>query len=65
MLAICIILCLQLHYLGVKNKQKLSDETVRSVVRLGEILRGIHHRLLLEGKIKVVKGKTIFLNEKP
>jgi len=44
------------------KKSHFSQETVDSLVELCEVLRGIHNRLLSEGKIKVVKGKTIFLD---
>ncbi len=47
----------------VKKKNKLSEETIRSVVEYGEILRRIHNRLVLEGKLHVADGKPIFLNK--
>lgn len=41
---------------------KLSEETIKAVRELGEVLRRIHNRLLCEGKIIVKDGKTIFLD---
>jgi hypothetical protein len=44
-----------------KKKSKLSEETIKSAVELGEVLRKIHSRLAAEGKVKVVNGKVIFI----
>lgn len=41
------------------KKYLLSDETVEALVKLGEVLRPIHDRLVREGKIKVDDGKII------
>jgi hypothetical protein len=41
------------------RKYLLSDETVEALVKLGEVLRPIHDRLVKEEKIKVVDGKII------
>lgn len=41
------------------KKYLLSDETVEALVRLGEVLRPIHDRLVRDGKIKVVNGKIV------
>ncbi|MEI6850036.1 MAG: hypothetical protein WCK29_03280 [archaeon] len=47
-----------------KEKSRLlSEGELKNLVELGEILRGIHNRLLLEGKVKVENGKTIFLEK--
>ncbi len=40
---------------------KLSEETIKAVTELGEVLQQIHNRLLREGKIIKKDGKTIFL----
>lgn len=45
-------------------KRLLSDETIESLTKLGDVLLSIHIRLVKEGKVKVENGKTIFL-EKP
>lgn len=45
----------------VKKKTNiLSDETIKSLIELGEVLREIENRLLKEGKIKVKNGKVIW-----
>jgi len=44
-----------------QDNQKLSDETVRSLEELGGVLRTILHRLIREGKAKVVDGKVVFI----
>ncbi len=46
------------------KKNIFSEETIRSLVEYGEVLRSIHNRLVLEGKVKVVDGKIIFLSDK-
>lgn len=38
-----------------------TEEELKGLVELGEVLRKIHNRLLAEGKIKIVDGKTVFL----
>ena len=43
------------------KKHIFSQEELDNIAGLGEVLRKIHRRLLLEGKIKVENGKTIFL----
>lgn len=43
-----------------KNKPFTENE-IKSIEELGEVLRKIHNRLLSEGKIKRVNGKTIFI----
>ena len=43
------------------KRSKMPKETINAVAELGEVLRGIHNRLLLEGKIIIKDGKTIFL----
>lgn len=45
-------------------KGKMSDETIRSLEQLGEVLRSIVRRLVREGKAKIVDGKVIFLDDK-
>ena len=46
-----------------KKSNIFSQEELDSITGLGEVLRKIHNRLLLEGKIKVKNGKTIFLDK--
>ena len=41
-----------------------SEETMQSLRELGEVIRPILHRLIEEGKAKVVDGKVIFLKDK-
>ena len=48
-----------------KNDHIFSQEELDNIAGLGEILRKIRSRLLLEGKIKVENGKTIFLENNP
>lgn len=43
-----------------KKSEPLSEETIESLTRLGGILAKIVHRLVREGKAKVVNGKIIF-----
>ncbi len=45
-------------------KKTFSEETIKSLVEYGEVLRRIHNRLVVEGKVKVVDGKIIFLDKK-
>jgi len=48
-----------------KKKHIFTDDELRGISELGEVLRGIHKRLLAEGKIKVDEnGKAIFLDIK-
>jgi hypothetical protein len=47
-----------------QNNQKMSDETVRSLEELGGVLRNILHRLVREGKAKIVDGKVVFIEPK-
>lgn len=42
---------------------KLSEETIKAAIGLGEVLRKIHTRLVAEGKVKVVNGKVVFIKE--
>lgn len=46
----------------VGKMSELSEETLDSLVELGEVLRDICKRLLTEGKIRVVDGKIEFLD---
>ena len=45
------------------KSQIFSDETIESLREYGEVLRDIHNRLVKEGKVKVIDGKIIFLDE--
>ncbi len=48
-----------------KKKHIFTDAEIKSISELGEVLRGIHRRLLAEGKIRIDEnGKTIFLDMK-
>lgn len=42
------------------TQTKLPEETLASLERLGEVLRGILARLINEGKAKIVDGKIIW-----
>lgn len=45
----------------MKDKNIFSDEELRSLVELGDLLRQIRKRLLAEGKIWIDEnGKTVF-----
>ncbi len=46
------------------KKNIFSEETIKSLTQLGTVLRGIHNRLVVEGKVKVVNGKVTFLYDK-
>ena len=37
-----------------------TEEERANILAFGEVLRAIHNRLLVEGKIKVENGKTIW-----
>lgn len=41
----------------------MSDETVKSLEQLGEVLYSIVRRLVREGKAKIVDGKVVFLDK--
>jgi hypothetical protein len=43
-----------------KNKT-LSEEALKNINELGDVLRQVHNRLLKEGKVKVVDGKIVFV----
>jgi hypothetical protein len=47
-----------------KKKNIFTEEEIRNIAELGEVLRKIRSRLLAEGKIRVENGKTIFLEKK-
>jgi hypothetical protein len=45
-----------------ENKKHLfSNEEVAALIELGEVLRPIADRLVVEGKAKIVDGKIIFI----
>lgn len=48
---------------NTKKKSQLPEETIQAVIRLGEVLRPIAHRLIAEGKAKVKDGKLIFIKQ--
>lgn len=43
-----------------EKKSDLTEEEMENIIALGEVLRGIHNRLLKEGKIKIENGKIIW-----
>ncbi len=44
-----------------KNIEHLSEEALKNINELGDVLRQIHYRLLKEGKVKVINGKIVFI----
>jgi hypothetical protein len=44
-----------------QEKRVLSEEALKNINELGDVLRQIHNRLLKEGKVKVIDGKIIFV----
>lgn len=49
-----------------EENEKLSEETLDNLYKLGEVLRRIHNRLLAEGVISIgPDGKVIFPEKKP
>lgn len=46
-----------------KEIEPLSEEALKNINELGDVLRRVHNRLVKEGKIKVVDGKSVFLTE--
>jgi hypothetical protein len=45
-----------------QNKNKpLSEEALKNINELGDVLREIRNRLIKEGKIKIIDGKIIFV----
>jgi hypothetical protein len=44
-----------------KANEPLSEEALKNINELGDVLRQIHNRLVKEGKVKVVDGKIIFV----
>lgn len=47
-----------------EKKHIFTDEEIRSLQELGDVLHSILKRLISEGKAKIVDGKVVFL-EKP
>ena len=43
-----------------RKKNIFSEETIKSLTELGDVLRGIHNRLLKEGVIKIKNGKVVW-----
>lgn len=41
----------------------LSEETIQALIKLSEVVRRIHNRLVAEGKIKVVNGKIVEIKQ--
>jgi hypothetical protein len=44
-----------------KKNQPLSEEALKNINDLGDVLRQIHYRLIKEGKVKIVDGKIVFV----
>ncbi len=44
-------------------EEKMSEETIKSLEQLGEVLYSIAQRLVSEGKAKIVDGKIVFLED--
>jgi hypothetical protein len=44
-----------------KKNKPLSEEALKNINELGDVLREIHNRLIKEGKIKIIDGKIIFV----
>ena len=42
------------------GKSIFTQEELDNIAQLGDVLRGVHNRLLKEGKIKVKKGKVVW-----
>ena len=47
-----------------KQEHIFSDEEIKNISELGDVLQKIRHRLLSEGIIKIKNGKTIFPKQK-
>ena len=48
-----------------KKSHKFTEGEMESIAKLGEVLRGIHSRLIMEGVIKVKNGKVIWPKVEP
>lgn len=47
----------------MKKEQIFTEEEIRGIAELGEVLRGIHSRLVAEGKVRVDEnGKIVFIS---
>ena len=44
-----------------KEIEPLSEEALKNINELGDVLRQVHNRLVKEGKVKVIDGKIIFV----
>jgi len=47
------------------KKKVFSEETMQALMELGEVLKRIARRLIVEGKARVVDGKIVFLERPP
>lgn len=50
--------------LAMKKKMIFTEEQIKNIASLGEVLLSIHRRLVSEGKVKVENGKVVFLDKK-
>ncbi|HYC34127.1 MAG TPA: hypothetical protein VEC13_00160 [Candidatus Paceibacterota bacterium] len=48
----------------MKKKMIFTEEQIKNIASLGEVLLSIHRRLVSEGKVKVENGKVVFLDKK-
>lgn len=44
-----------------KEIEPLSEEALKNINELGDVLRQVHNRLVKEGKIKIIDGKIVFV----
>ena len=44
-----------------KEPESLSEEALKNINELGDVLRQVHNRLVTEGKVKVIDGKIVFV----
>ena len=45
-----------------EKKHIFTEEEIKSISELGDVLRSILKRLVAEGKAKIVDGKVVFFN---
>ena len=44
-----------------QKKEILSEEALKNINDLGDVLHQIHYRLVKEGKVKIVDDKIVFV----
>lgn len=47
----------------MQKKKQFTDEEIKSISELGDILRSIAERLIREGKARIEGGKIVFLDK--